>query len=82
VNTLGTITGSFLAGFVLIRSDVLGIQNSIIFASVLNGLVGWLLVQLTGAPPAAPGRARSSRTPRRSRLPRATFATVLLLLIR
>ncbi len=48
VNTLGTITGSFLAGFVLIRSDVLGVQNSIIFASVLNGLIGLLLVVLAG----------------------------------
>jgi spermidine synthase len=54
VNTLGTIAGSFLAGFVLIRSDMLGVQNSIILASVLNGLVGVAL--LTLARPAA-GRA-------------------------
>ncbi len=44
VNTLGTIAGSFLAGFVLIRSDVLGVQNSIILASLLNGLIGVALV--------------------------------------
>jgi spermidine synthase len=40
VNTLGTIVGAFVAGFVLIRSDVLGVQNSIVLASVLNGAVG------------------------------------------
>ncbi len=44
VNTIGTILGSFLGGFVLIRSDVLGVQNAIIFASVLNGLVGAALL--------------------------------------
>jgi len=47
VNTLGTIAGSFLAGFVLIRSDVLGVQNSIVLASVLNGVVGVVLLWLT-----------------------------------
>jgi len=46
VNTLGTIFGSFLAGFVLIRSNVLGVQNSIIVAALLNALVGaWLVIQ-------------------------------------
>ncbi|MGD8451840.1 MAG: fused MFS/spermidine synthase [Phycisphaerae bacterium] len=40
VNTLGTIAGSFLAGFVLIRSDVLGVQSSIVLASALNGVAG------------------------------------------
>ena len=44
VNTIGTITGSFLAGFVLIRSDVLGVQSSIVFASVLNGVIGVALM--------------------------------------
>ena len=46
VNTVGTIAGSFLAGCVLIRSDVLGVQNSIILASLLNGLIGVALVVL------------------------------------
>lgn len=47
VNTLGTIAGSFLTGFVLIRSDVLGVQASIILACLLNGLVGVALVTLS-----------------------------------
>jgi len=46
VNTIGTIVGSFLAGFVLIRSHALGVQSSIILASILNGLVGLALVLL------------------------------------
>lgn len=46
INTLGTIAGSFLAGFVLIRSAVLGVQNSITLASALNGLVGVALILL------------------------------------
>ncbi len=50
VNTLGTISGSFLAGFVLIRSDVLGVQSSIIAASLLNALAGAVLVQAALAP--------------------------------
>lgn len=45
VNTLGTIAGSFLAGFIMIRSDVLGVQNSIVAAALLNALVGaWLVI--------------------------------------
>ncbi|MHC4441046.1 MAG: fused MFS/spermidine synthase [Planctomycetota bacterium] len=44
VNTVGTIVGSFLAGFFMIRSNVLGIQNSIIAAAILNALVGLWLV--------------------------------------
>ena len=44
VNTVGTITGSFLAGFVMIRSEVLGVQNSIVAAALLNGIVGASLV--------------------------------------
>jgi len=45
VNTIGTVTGSFLAGFVMIRSDVLGVQNSIVTAALLNALVGaWLVL--------------------------------------
>lgn len=45
INTLGTIVGSLLAGFLLIRSDVLGVQNSIVFAALLNGMAGaWLLI--------------------------------------
>jgi spermidine synthase len=69
VNTIGTITGSFLAGFALIRSDVLGVQNSIILASLLNGAVGLTLVVL--APPAAG----------RTLLRRALVPTAALLLI-
>lgn len=46
INTLGTIVGSFLAGFVLIRGDVLGIQNSIVAAALLNAVAaGWLLTK-------------------------------------
>ncbi len=49
VNTLGTISGSFLAGFVLIRSEVLGVQNSILAAALINVACGlWLL--RAGAP--------------------------------
>ncbi|UCG32924.1 MAG: fused MFS/spermidine synthase [Phycisphaerales bacterium] len=45
VNTVGTILGSFLAGFALIRSDVLGIQNSIVAAALLNCFMGgWMLI--------------------------------------
>ncbi len=46
INTLGTIVGSFLAGFVLIRGDVLGIQNSIVAAALLNACAAaWLLTK-------------------------------------
>jgi spermidine synthase len=69
VNTIGTIAGSFLAGFVLIRSDVLGIQNSIILASLLNGIVGLALVLLARRPTGA------------AFAPRAAVAGVLLVLI-
>lgn len=68
-NTVGTILGAFLAGFVLIRSDVLGVQNSIILASVLNGLVGVWLVYAS--------RADGVRWP----LGRLSLAGVMLLLI-
>jgi len=45
VNTIGTVTGSFLAGFVMIRSEVLGVQNSIVTAALLNALIGaWLVL--------------------------------------
>ncbi|RMF77620.1 MAG: hypothetical protein D6744_11145, partial [Planctomycetota bacterium] len=40
LNTLGTILGALSAGFVLIRSDVLGVQNSIWFASLLLAVMG------------------------------------------
>jgi spermidine synthase len=44
INTLGTITGAMLAGFVLIRSQVLGVQNSIVAAALINVVCGlWLL---------------------------------------
>ncbi len=54
VNTIGTITGSALAGFILIRSEVLGVQNSIVFASVLNGVVGLVLVLMSQRPAGQP----------------------------
>ena len=44
VNTLGTIVGAFLAGFVLIRGDVLGLQNSIVVAALLNTIIGGYLL--------------------------------------
>ncbi|UCD28544.1 MAG: fused MFS/spermidine synthase [Planctomycetota bacterium] len=53
VNTVGTILGSFLAGFFMIRSEVLGIQNSIVAAALVNALVGaWLVIQsrVSGTP--------------------------------
>ena len=50
INTLGTITGAFLAGFVLIRGDVLGVRNSVVLASVLNGLAGFGLLYATCMP--------------------------------
>lgn len=56
VNTAGTILGSFLAGFVLIRSDVLGVQNSIMAAAAVNVLVGAALAVAPRAP--APGLRR------------------------
>jgi spermidine synthase len=69
INTLGTISGSVLAGFVLIRSSVLGVQGSIAFASILNAFVGWCLVLLSR--PASSGR-----------LPRgAAAATFVLVLV-
>ncbi len=69
VNTLGTIAGSFLAGFVLIRSNMLGVQNSIILASVLNGLAGVALVAIA-RPAAGPVLVR-----------RAAFPAIAVLLI-
>ncbi|RMF73851.1 MAG: hypothetical protein D6744_15185, partial [Planctomycetota bacterium] len=53
INTLGTITGAFLAGFVLIRSDVLGVRNSIVLASALNALAGFGLLYAMRTPKAA-----------------------------
>ncbi|MEA1950470.1 MAG: fused MFS/spermidine synthase, partial [Planctomycetota bacterium] len=35
-NTIGAVMGSLLGGFVLIRSDVLGLQNSILAAAAVN----------------------------------------------
>ncbi|MHC4445935.1 MAG: fused MFS/spermidine synthase, partial [Planctomycetota bacterium] len=71
VNTLGTIFGSFLAGFVLIRSNVLGIQNSIVAAALLNALVGtWLVV-----------RSRPAGTPIRARLVGSITVVLLIPLI-
>jgi spermidine synthase len=72
VNTIGTIAGSFLAGFVLIRSDVLGVQNSIILASLLNGAIGLILVLMD-----RPSPARSYT--RRLALPVAAFIAIPVL---
>ncbi|MGB9626490.1 MAG: fused MFS/spermidine synthase, partial [Phycisphaerae bacterium] len=52
VNTLGTIAGSFLAGFVMIRSEVLGVQGSIVAVATLNAVVGAALVLLSRSPTA------------------------------
>src|SRR6185295_6558506 len=44
VNTIGAIVGCLLAGFVLIRSEVLGIRGSIAAAAVANAVMGaWLI---------------------------------------
>lgn len=48
INTLGTITGAFVAGFVLIRGDVLGALWSINLAAVMNALLGVWLIRATG----------------------------------
>ena len=53
-NTIGTIIGSFLAGFVLIRGDVLGAQWSIYLAAMINALLGvWLAVATQRSQPAS-----------------------------
>ncbi len=41
-NTLGAIVGSFVGGFILI--PFIGVQNTIIFATIVNLLIGCLLV--------------------------------------
>ncbi|RMF77621.1 MAG: hypothetical protein D6744_11150 [Planctomycetota bacterium] len=46
VNTLGTILGSFLTGFVLIGSP-LGLHGSIVLASMLNVVLGAMLMWTT-----------------------------------
>ncbi|HSW46709.1 MAG TPA: fused MFS/spermidine synthase [Phycisphaerae bacterium] len=50
VNTVGAIVGALLAGFVLIRSEVLGTQYSIVAAALASGLAGACV--LLWAPPA------------------------------
>jgi spermidine synthase len=62
VNTIGTILGSFFAGFVLIRSDVLGVQNSIILASLMNAAVGFYLI-VVGIDPKREGKAMPRLAP-------------------
>lgn len=47
VNTIGTVAGAFLGGFLLIRSDVLGVQSTITLAALVNALGGALLIWLT-----------------------------------
>jgi spermidine synthase len=41
-NTLGAILGAFAGGFILIPT--IGVQNSILFAVILNLLIGWFLI--------------------------------------
>ncbi len=43
-NTVGTIIGAFVAGFILIPSRLIGMQNTIILASVLCGLIGTVFI--------------------------------------
>lgn len=43
-NTVGTIIGAFVAGFILIPSKLMGMQNTIILASVLYGLIGTVFI--------------------------------------
>ncbi|HEX9974537.1 MAG TPA: fused MFS/spermidine synthase [bacterium] len=43
-NTVGTIIGAILAGFILIPSKLVGMQNTIILASVICGLVGTVFI--------------------------------------
>ncbi len=51
VNTIGTILGSFLAGFVLIR--LLGAQPLIVFGTLVNAGLGVWLLRRTRAPRAS-----------------------------
>jgi spermidine synthase len=51
INTLGTIVGSFLAGFVMIRSEILGVQNSIVAGAMLNVILGGTLTILSRPAP-------------------------------
>ncbi len=56
VNTAGTIVGSFLAGFILIRSQF-GLEGSVWLAAALNGVTGlWLLTQARALRPATLAR--------------------------
>ncbi|MFN0136162.1 MAG: fused MFS/spermidine synthase [Phycisphaerae bacterium] len=48
INTIGTICGAFIAGFVLIRGEVLGALWSINLAAVMNALLGVWLIRATG----------------------------------
>ena len=41
-NTLGAILGAFAGGFILIPQ--IGVQNSILFAVIVNLLIGWFLI--------------------------------------
>jgi spermidine synthase len=57
VNTIGNILGAFLAGFILIRGDVLGVQRSIVLAALLNAGVG-VTIALMSRPPQVTFAAR------------------------
>ncbi len=43
-NTVGNIIGAMVAGFILIPSKLVGMQNTIILASVICGLVGTVFI--------------------------------------
>lgn len=75
VNTIGTVLGSALGGFVLIRSDLtslFGVQNSITLAAMLNALGGALLIWLS--------RPRGESLLRRA-VPAAAAAALVLLIV-
>lgn len=51
-NTVGAILGAFTGGFILI--PVIGVQNSIILAVLINLVVGWVLVLVDARIPKVP----------------------------
>jgi spermidine synthase len=61
VNTLGAVAGSFLAGFVLIRT--LGVTGSIFVAAAANGLIGFVAMLLSLALAGRPGPLTSKHGP-------------------
>ena len=77
LNTLGAMTGTLLAGYVLIYQ--LGIRGTIFTGVALNVLVGWVVLQAlpagqgveaadSGVPPGTPAAAANTEATRRTRL--------------